>query len=92
MRPLSFSVTPGRRKALEVLVKHGYARESNITGVDGHEIPCIYWQSRAWLDKKGLIVQHRYKRQWIWVLTDAGVELCHELAMAPKQLELFADA
>jgi hypothetical protein len=89
VRPLALSVTPAPRRALEVLAKHGWARESNQTR-DDPEQPAIYWQSRAWLSKQGLVAHHKKRGEFYWVLTDAGLELCRDLAMAPEQLKLFA--
>jgi hypothetical protein len=78
-------VTPARRRALEVLAEHGYARESNNTHVDANGAPCIYWQSRAWLSREGLIrCQLRSRGSsaadlFAWVLTETGRQLCRDL-------------
>ena len=78
------ALTDARFEALRVVHDHdGTARESNCTSLDDG---LIYWQSRAWLEKHGLItsvgalVPGRYR------LTDAG-EMLYNLRVAELAAE-----
>ena len=48
-------ITEPRRRALELLVRRGFAFDSNQTS-DGITGPRIYWQVRAWLERRALSV------------------------------------
>lgn len=71
-------ITEPRRRALELLVRRGFAFDSNQTS-DGITRPRIYWQVRAWLEREGLVGYQRCDRGLRYVLTPAGYELCRDL-------------
>jgi hypothetical protein len=81
--PVERPLSPALRSALTVLYHHGKgpmgARESNSsTAANAHGEPCIYWQSRAELERRGLI--EAVSPPW-YGLTELGRRTVQELGL-----------